>query len=116
MRYFDRNPNVIFWSSEEIVVPYLSPIDGRWHRYFPDFLIRIQKADNTTETLMIEVKPSKETKEPKVRQRITKNYLYEVKTWGTNQAKWKSAKEFCEDRKWKFVIWTEKELYGKEYK
>lgn len=116
MRYFDGNPNVIYWASEEVVVPYLSPIDNRWHRYFPDFLIRVQKPDGSTDTVMIEVKPAKETREPKVKSRITKNYLYEVKTWGVNQAKWKYAEEFCADRKWKFVVWTEKDIYGKEYK
>lgn len=107
---FDQNPNVVQWSSEEVVVPYKSPIDGRWHRYFPDFLIRIRKPDGSTETILIEVKPFKETKEPKPRNRITKNYLYEVKTWGINSSKWKAAEEYCKDRKWKFMILTEKEL------
>jgi hypothetical protein len=31
-------------------------------------------------------------------------------TWGVNQAKWKAASEFCADRKWRFLIMTEKEL------
>jgi hypothetical protein len=110
MTNFDQNPNVIQWSSEEVVVPYKSPIDGRWHRYFPDFLIRIRKPDGSTETILIEVKPFKETKEPKPRNSITRNYLYEVKTWGINTSKWKAAEEYCKDRKWKFMILTEKEL------
>ena len=63
-----------------------------------------------TETILIEVKPFKETREPKKRSRVTRQYLYEVRTWGINSAKWKAAKEFCKDRKWKFMIITEKEL------
>ena len=110
MVYFDQNPSVLKWSSEEVIVPYKSPIDGRWHRYFPDFLIRVRNKEGMTETIMIEVKPLKETREPKKRSRITKQYLYEVRTWGINNAKWKAAKEYCKDRKWKFMIITEKEL------
>jgi len=110
MRYFDENPNVLKWSSEEVIVPYKSPIDGRYHRYFPDFLIRVKNKQGQLETIMIEVKPYKETREPKPQKRLTKNYLYEVKTWGINKSKWEAAIQFCKDRKWKFMIITEKEL------
>jgi hypothetical protein len=110
MVYFDQNPSVLKWSSEEVIVPYKSPIDGRWHRYFPDFLIRVRNKEGMTETILIEVKPLKETREPKKRSRVTKQYLYEVRTWGINNAKWKAAKDYCADRKWKFMIITEKEL------
>jgi len=110
MRYFDENPNVLKWSSEEVIVPYKSPIDGRYHRYFPDFLIRVKNKQGQLETIMIEVKPYKETREPKPQKRLTKNYLAEVKTWGINKNKWEAAIEFCKDRKWKFMIITEKEL------
>jgi hypothetical protein len=110
MRYFDQNPNVLKWSSEEVIVPYKSPIDGRYHRYFPDFLIRVKNKQGVLETIMIEVKPYKETKEPKPQTRLSKKYLYEVKTWGINKSKWEAAIEFCKDRKWKFMIITEKEL------
>lgn len=110
MVYFDQNPNVVKWCSEEVIVPYKSPIDGRTHRYFPDFLIQVKNKYDNIETILIEVKPFKETHEPKKKKRVTKNYLYEVKTWGINSAKWKAAEEFCADRKWKFMILTEKEL------
>lgn len=110
MVYFDQNPNIIKWCSEEVIIPYKSPIDGRYRRYFPDFLIQVKNKHDAVETYLIEVKPYKETHEPKKRQRVTKNYLYEVKTWGINSAKWKAAEEFCADRKWKFMILTEKEL------
>jgi hypothetical protein len=101
----DRNPDILKWSSEEIVIPYKSPIDNKWHRYFPDAWV--QTADGT---YLIEIKPFNQTREPEKRSRVTKKYLYEVKTWGINSAKWKAAKEFCDDRKWIFRIITEKEL------
>lgn len=105
--YCDKNPDILQWASEEpfMVVPYKSPIDGKWHRYFPDVWIK-----TATDTFLIEIKPFKETQEPKKRSRVTRKYLYEVKTWGINSNKWKAAQEFCEDRKWKFKIITEKEL------
>jgi len=105
--YCDKNPDILQWASEEpfMVVPYKSPIDGKWHRYFPDVWIKTAK-----DTFLIEIKPFKETQEPKRRSRVTKKYLYEVKTWGINSAKWKAAQEFCHDRKWMFKIITEKEM------
>lgn len=104
--YCDKNPDIVQWSSEEIVIPYKSPIDGKWHRYFPDVWMKTTNG----ETYLIEIKPFKETQEPTKKSRITKQYLNEVKTWGININKWKAAQEFCADRKWKFKIITEKEL------
>ena len=108
LRFFnwcDKNPDILKWSSEEIVIPYKSPLDGKWHRYFPDVWMK-----TSTDTYLIEIKPFKETQEPKKKTRVTQKYLYEVKTWGINSSKWKAAQEFCNDRKWKFKIITEKEL------
>ena len=110
MKYFDDNVNVLEWSSEEIIVPYISPLDNRWHRYFPDFVIKVKLPDGGVKTMMLEVKPRKETIEPKKKKKITPQYITEVTTWAKNQAKWKSATEYCLDRKWEFKLITEKEL------
>lgn len=110
MRYCDSNTNIIKWSSEEIVIPYKSPIDNRFHRYFPDFYLKYK--DNTGKMIekVVEIKPAKQVQEPKVQKRKTKKYVTEVVTYAKNQAKWIAAEEFCKDRKWKFQILTEKEL------
>jgi hypothetical protein len=110
MKYLDDHPDVLLWASEELIIPYRSPVDGKVHRYFPDFLVKKRNPKGITETLLIEIKPADQTKEPVKKKTINKAYINEVMTWGTNQAKWKAAKEYCEDRKWKFVILTEKEL------
>lgn len=104
MNWFDKNPDVISWASEEIIVPYKSPVDGRWHRYFPDFLVKIKNRENTIRTIMIEVKPEKQSKPPEIKTKVTKKYLQEVVTWGVNQAKWRAANEYCLDRKWEFMV------------
>ena len=109
MVYFDRNDNVLEWASEEIIIPYVSPFDGRVHRYYPDFFLKIKKGQQT-EMWIIEVKPSKYLKPPKEGKRKTKSYLYEIREWGRNSAKWEAAKDYCEKRGWVFDVWTEKTL------
>ena len=110
MVYLDKHPDVLKWSSEEIVVPYISPIDGRMHRYFPDFIVWL-RTPNGYKTVMIEVKPKTQTKEPKIQKRVTESYVRKVMTYGVNQAKWKAAEEFCKDKGWEFTIMTEDELF-----
>jgi hypothetical protein len=112
MVYFDTNPDIMWWGSEEIVIPYRSPIDGKLHRYFPDFIVKTSKSD----TIVFEVKPAIQSRPPKKRARITKKYLNEVKTWGINQAKWDAAVEYCADRQWKFQVITEDHLFKKNNK
>lgn len=116
-RYLDDHPDVLWWASEEYVVPYVSPIDGKRHRYFPDVVLRKKTPEGTTETLMIEIKPKSQTKPPDVRKknatptgRISRRYINEVKTYGVNESKWKAAQEYCADRGWKFMIFTEDHL------
>ena len=87
-----------------------SLIDHRVHRYFPDFIIKVKESTGQLKTYVIEVKPKKQTQPPKKRSRVTKSYLYECKTYAVNQAKWKAANEFCEDRRIEFKIITEDEL------
>lgn len=110
MKYLDENVNVIEWSSEEIAIPYISPVDGRYHRYFPDFVMKAKQPDGSVKTMMLEVKPKKQTQEPKVQKRKTKQYITEVVTYGVNQAKWAAAREYCSDRGWLFKLITEDEL------
>lgn len=110
MRFCDNHPNVIQWGSEEVVIPYISPIDGKVHRYFTDFIVKQLNTMGKKETLIIEVKPKAQTRPPEKKSRVTKRYLTEVKTWGVNQAKWKAANKFCKDRGWKFKIVTEDDL------
>ena len=115
MVYCDRTASVIEWGSEEIIVPYKSPWDGKIHRYFPDFYCKIKQHDGTIKKLVIEVKPKKQTKPPKEPQRKTKSYLNEIKAWGVNSAKWKYATEWCNNNGMEFKILTEDDL-GIRYK
>lgn len=110
MMYLDDHKEVLTWSSEETIIPYRSPIDGKIHRYFPDFKVTKINKEGKKETALIEIKPLSQTQPPKKQTNITKRYLTEVKTWGINEAKWKAAQNYCLDRGWSFHIFTEREL------
>ena len=106
MLYCDRTEDVVNWASEEISIPYISPIDKKLHRYYPDFIVKTSKGRK----LIIEIKPYRQTAQPKAPKRKTKSYLREQLEYIKNNAKWKAAKAFCEDKGFEFKILTEKEL------
>jgi hypothetical protein len=105
MTWLDGNESIIEWSSEEIVIPYKSPVDNRVHRYFPDFYVKVKQKDDTIRVQILEVKPHRQTMPPeKKKKKVTKQYINEVVTWSINQAKWRYAIEFCKERKWEFCV------------
>ena len=111
--YCDSNTNIITWASEEFAIPYISPLDNRRHRYYHDFLIEVKEADGKVKKYVIEIKPKKQTIEPKKKSRVTKSYINEVRNYAINQAKWQYAREFCKDNSLEFKIITEDQLYGR---
>ena len=110
MVYCDKNDNILEWASEEIAIPYRSPVDNRVHRYFPEFYMKVKERGGKIKRYEIEVKPAKQTKPPVKPKRQTKGYIREAYEYAKNQAKWKMAREFCADRQWEFKVVTEKEL------
>lgn len=106
----DRSPSIVGWVSEEIVIPYLCPTDGKVHRYFVDFVIKVKDRGGNVKTYLVEVKPDKQTRPPEPPKRKTRQYINEVLTWGKNEAKWKAAREYAKDRGWEFKIITEYDL------
>jgi len=110
MVYCDTNENILEWFSEEIAVPYRSPIDNKIHRYFPDFYIKVKESNGQIKKYIIEIKPKKQTIEPIPQKRKTKGYIYEVYEYVKNQAKWKAAEEWCADKGYEFKIFTEDDL------
>lgn len=109
MKWLDEHPSVIWWASEELPIPYKSPIDNKMHRYFPDFIAKIKQKNGTVMTYIIEVKPLEQTKMP-IQKKKTKRYLQEAATYVINQEKWKAADIFCQEHGWKFMLMTEKDL------
>lgn len=109
MVWLDSNKQVIRWNSEETVIPYISPVDNKPHRYFVDFKAEIQNNAGEVKTYLIEIKPEIQTKPPKPR-KVTQKYLNEVMTWGVNEAKWTAAEQYAQNRGQQFIILTERHL------
>jgi len=106
-KWLDRNPKVKKWSSEEVVIPYYYDIDKKYHRYFPDIKIVFEN-----ETILVEIKPNKETSPPSKAGKSKRQYINEATTYVKNMNKWEAANDYCKDRGWRFQIWTEETLFS----
>ena len=105
----DNNPQVIYWQSEETIIPYICATDNKPHKYYMDFRIQV-KTKSGLKTYLVEIKPEVQTIPPKYPGKQTKRYLTESLTYMKNQSKWQAAKNYASDRGWEFIILTEKEL------
>lgn len=107
-RILDENPSVVRWGSEELVIPY--QFQGKWHKYYIDLVVFL-KVGNELKKLMIELKPHRQTIEPKNSKRKKKEtYLSECVMYAKNCAKWQSAREYASKIGCEFKILTEKDL------
>ncbi len=110
-RWADINENILAWGSENIIIPYLNPLDGKVHRYFVDNYIVFKDRNGNNNRFLIEIKPSKQTLRPTVtKNKKQKTIIYEQKMYIQNTAKWKAANEWSKKKNCKFLILTEKEL------
>jgi len=105
-RWIDANSSIVYWNSEELIVPYVCETDKKVHRYYMDLWFQTRDGKN----YMIEIKPKKQTQPPKTPKRKTRRYIKESLTFVKNQSKWKAASEFALDRGWTFEVWTEDTL------
>ena len=114
MVYCDNTDAILEWGSEEVIIPYRSPWDGRIHRYFPDFYMKVRQSSGAIKKFIVEVKPKYQCQSPPTApKRKTKRWFNDVKNWTINQAKWKSASEYCLDNGMEFKILTEDHLNPK---
>ena len=112
MVLLDKSNQVKKWSSEPIAIDYISPVDSKHHKYFVDFFVQWSNGKKS----LIEVKPYHQTLKPRLNEskkskKSIDSYVYEVKMYLTNLAKWKFAEEFCNKiPDWNFLVWTEKDI------
>ena len=104
-KFCDMTEGIVKWSFEEIIVPYMSPFDKKYHNYYPDFIIQFKNADGL-KTWMVEVKPKKQTM---LKENASKR---DRLTWILNNAKWEAAKNYCQKNNMEFKIITEKEIFA----
>lgn len=112
-RWMDKNPNIISWGSESVIIPYYSPLDlnKKVHRYFVDLVAHLKSKDGNIKKLLIEVKPHKQTIAPVQSPRKgKKTVLYEQTQFLINTAKWEAARAWCEKNGYTFLLLSEKHL------
>lgn len=111
-RYLDKNPNVLTWGSESVIIPYISPADGKMHRYFVDLVATLKDVkNNCIRKLLIEVKPEKQTKPPVESHRKKRTtILYEKYQYAVNMAKWEAARKWASEKGYIFLILNEKHI------
>lgn len=119
MKYCDINENVLEWASEEIEIKYVYSVDGRPHRYYPDFWMKVKTGDGKIKEFIVEIKPHAETLEPqqvlteKMSDRTKKGI---VETYVKNRDKWVAATAYCKAKNMGFKILSEKDiLYVKRH-
>jgi hypothetical protein len=106
-RFCDINETIISWGSESVVVEYFDPVKQKIRRYYVDFVITLKDG----KTILIEVKPEKQTRPPKKAGKKTDmTLLREQRVYATNQAKWEAATNVCKKKGWIFKIMTERDL------
>ena len=114
LNYLDKNPRIIRYASEELIIPYISPIDHKQHRYYIDFYLEVLQHDNSVKKYLVEIKPYDQTIPPKKKKSgIDESYIEKTKTYLINQAKWEATKELCKQKGYEFMIITENELFTK---
>ena len=120
MVYCDTSKSISEWGSEELAIPYISPLDKKMHRYYPDFYLKTIEGNK----FIIEIKPKRQCIEPKIQKTKNRKYVREVMEYAKNQAKWDkqvygyvknkakwdSASRFCSKHGLKFKILTEDTL------
>jgi len=106
----DRNPKILRWGSENVVIPYSDPTrGGSIHKYVVDLFIEyIDARTGKTRTILAEIKPYSQTQLPVKGRKSKTTYMYQILEFSRNQAKWLSAKAFCKKKGWEFLLWTEK--------
>ena len=112
LQWCDLTPYVVRYGSEELIIPYISPIDGKVHRYYIDFVILVKQPNGTVKKFAVEIKPYSQTKKPRINSRniLSESTKYKVNTYLVNEAKWMYAREYCKKLNMEFLILTEKEL------
>jgi len=131
-RWCDFSPSIIRWSSEPIRIPYYdrvskleeckkqgldpnNPKNWTVKYYNTDFWIEVDKGDNVTQKMFIEIKPSYKLKKPippninaSLKEKRKFNNL--AKEYLINEAKYAAMNAWAEKSNAKFYVFTEDTL------
>lgn len=97
IRWCENSPKVAHWGSECVSIRYFLPTDQQWHTYYPDFLVEM--TDGTK--AIVEIKPANQVKKP------SSTDTWAAATYIKNMSKWRTIKQACIEKGYKFCILTE---------
>jgi len=114
----DHNPDVIAWVSEPFSIPYFNVLDNKYHKYYPDFYIKLNVKtinDNIIKNeiieYVIEVKPKSQLQKPTPPKRKTKkaiqNFKYAYESYVRNLCKIEALNIYAKQRDFKVMLLTE---------
>jgi hypothetical protein len=106
MRMLDEHPGVQSWASESIQIPYRDPLTGKYTIYVPDFFIVYQDRNGKKHAEVVEVKPKNQT----MRESVGKS-RYNQEQYIKNMAKWEAAAAWCKQKKLRFRIVSEDDIF-----
>lgn len=105
MRMCDSHPNVLKWSSENVKIPYMHPVLGKWTNYVPDFMIQYIDKDGNQHVELIEIKPSNQTTLENAKN------THDKLSVAVNAAKWTAAQEWCARKGIRFKVINEEQIF-----
>jgi hypothetical protein len=111
MRFCDENPGIVRWASESIKIPYQNPLTGKHTVYVPDFFIQYTNKDGKSLSEVIEVKPKRQTRIKAAEQGVSIKAATLL-----NHAKWDAASKWCKQKKIKFRVITEDDIFHRPAK
>jgi len=110
----DHNPEVLSWISEPFSIKYYNILDKKFHKYFPDFYIKLRKTQNNkkiVEHFVVEIKPKAQLKKPvpprRKSKKAFKNYKWAYETYVKNLCKNDALRKVGKNRKFKVMLLTE---------
>ena len=106
MRMLDEHPGVESWASESIQIPYRDPLTGKYSIYVPDFFIVYQDKSGKKNAEVVEVKPKNQT----MRENVGKS-RFNQEQYIKNMAKWEAASAWCKQKKVRFRIVNEDDIF-----
>ena len=109
-KYCDITPEVVYWSSEPIGIRYWNLVTKKFHTYFPDYVIRVNRG-GLTENYLVEVKPKAQLHKPKPPKKQTlkslKRYKKSMETYVVNLCKIEALNKFAKANGYKVLVITE---------
>lgn len=106
MTFLDTNKNIIYWSSESIIIKYRHPFTGKITNYIPDFFVVYDNKYGKRMAEIVEIKPKKQSIiESRVASARDKAIV------AINHAKWQAAAAYCRQQGFNFRVLTENDIF-----